>query len=219
MTTAQQSPPQRKGTKPKTKPVAWAGVILLVVIGIFFGTKVVPNDDPLLQGTVAFDAETFGQDNFPTVQEGIAERAVPAGELAAALTADQEAATAQYGQEASSGPIFAVSFTGVVGEGSSGIYAVQVDETPEDLLIRVQTGPAINGTELRDATGDMSFGDFANQIQFQDAAAALNDEMKQQVLGDVDTGDLEGQTITVTGAFTLINPDSWLVTPVQLELQ
>jgi predicted lipoprotein len=43
--------------------------------------------------------------------------------------------------------------------------------------------------------------------------------MKAQVLADLDTSDLTGKTVAVTGVFTLINPKSWLVTPVRLEVR
>ena len=107
----------------------------------------------------------------------------------------------------------------MVGEGASGIYELKVDEVPEGLLIRMQTGPAINGTELRDATGEYPFGDFENQIAYQDSAAALNNAMKEEVLSGIDAGSLEGKTVTVTGAFTLVNPEAWLITPVELKVQ
>ncbi len=83
----------------------------------------------------------------------------------------------------------------------------------------MQTGPAINGTDLRDATGDIEFGQFTNQIEYQNAGAAINDEMKEQVLSGIDTGDLSGETVDVTGVFKLINPNNWLVTPVSLSVQ
>ena len=79
--------------------------------------------------------------------------------------------------------------------------------------------PAINGTELRDATGKITFGQFKNQIEYQDAGSALNNEMKKQVLANVDTKALGGKTITVVGAFKLVNPKSWLVTPIRLVVQ
>ncbi|MFJ4225232.1 DUF2291 family protein [Microbacterium sp. NPDC089695] len=197
----------------------WIGVGVLVALGLVLGTKVVPSDDPLVQGTVAFDPATFGAENFPTVQDGVSERAVDAATLAEAIAADPEAAAAEYAVQSSGGPVYSVSFTGVVGEGASGIYEVAVEGVPADLLIRVQTGPAINGTELRDATGDITFGQFTNQIEYQNAAAALNDELKNQVLADIDTAALTGTTIEVTGAFTLVNPTGWLVTPVELTVR
>tara|TARA_B000000460_G_scaffold62709_1_gene42511 strand:- start:3683 stop:4342 length:660 start_codon:yes stop_codon:yes gene_type:complete len=196
----------------------WIAVGVLVVVGMALGTRVVAADDPLAQGAVEFDAATFGAETFPTVQSDIVAQAVEAQELAEAIAADPEAAAAEYAVESSGGPVFSVTFTGVVGEGQSGIYEVDVEGVPDDLLIRVQTGPAINGTELRDATGEITFGQFTNQIDYQNAGSALNEEMKAAVLADIDSEALTGETITVTGAFTLINPESWLVTPVEVSV-
>jgi predicted lipoprotein len=117
------------------------------------------------------------------------------------------------------GPVFSTKFTGVVGEGKSGIYKIAVEGLPDTLTVRVQTGPAINGTELRDATGTIEFGQFTNQIEYQDAGSAINNEMKTEVLSKVDTAALPGKTIAVVGAFKLVNPKSWLLTPVRLDVQ
>ncbi len=197
----------------------WAGVVVLVLIALVLGTKVVPSDDPLSEGGKKFNSETFGAEMFPSVQSGVSERAVDAATLATAIAEDPSDAAVEYGLQSSSGTVYSTTFTGVVGEGQSGIYEVDVDGFPDDTLIRLQTGPAINGTELRDATGEFQFGQFTNQIEYQNAAAALNDELKAQVLSQLDAADLTGKTIEVTGAFTLINPASWLVTPVELSVQ
>src|SRR5699024_1309257 len=98
-------------------------------------------------------------------------------------------AAESYAQSASGKPVYSVTLTGTFGEGKSGIYDIDVNGV-SDLRIRVQTGPAINGTDLRDATGTMAFGDFSTQIEYQNAASALNAEMKAQVLDDVDTENL-----------------------------
>lgn len=169
--------------------------------------------------SAGFSPEQFARREFPKVKESIESRAVPALTLAAAIEADKAAAGQEYGVPASIGPIFPVSFTGVVGEGSSGIHTVAVEGLPDDLVIRVQTGPAINGTALRDSTGSYNFGDFTNQIEYQNAGAALNEEMKREVLSQVDISDLTGEMASVTGVFQLINPQNWLVTPVGLEVQ
>lgn len=208
-----------RGLSTGAKRGIWVGVVVLVALGIVFGTKVVSSDDPLAQGAVKFDPATYGAENFPKVQSDVIDQAADAQTLAAAIAADPDAAAKEYAVQSSGGPVYSVSFTGVVGEGQSGIYEVAVDGVPGDLLIRVQTGPAINGTDLRDATGKIEFGQFTNQIDYQNAAAALNDELKKSVLADVDTTDLTGKTITVTGAFTLVNPAAWLITPVELSVQ
>jgi len=209
----------RRRLSRKAKRGITVGVIAVVLVGMALGTRVVSADDPLAAGVEEFDAETFGAEQFEVVQEGAIDRAVDATVLAAAIAEDAEAAAAQYSVESSGGPVYSVNLTGVVGEGQSGIYEVQVEGLPDDLLVRVQTGPAINGTELRDATGTFEFGQFTNQIAYQNAAAALNDELKLQVLADVDTTGLTGATISLTGAFTLVNPAAWLITPVELEIR
>ncbi len=91
-----------------------------------------------------------------------------------------------------------------------------VDGLQPEIKLRLQTGPAINGTDLRDAPGDIEFGAFKNQIEYQDAGAGLNRAMKAAVLDGIDTANLSGKTVEVTGAFRLVNPKNWLVTPVSL---
>ncbi len=85
--------------------------------------------------------------------------------------------------------------------------------------MRVQTGPALNGTDLRDATGQIEFGQFKNQIEYQDAGSAINDEVKKVVLAGIDPAGLTGKTVTVIGVFKLVNPKSWIVTPVRIDVQ
>lgn len=209
----------RKALSKNAKRGVWIGVIVVVLALMVVGTRFVPSDSPLLQTAQKFDPETFGAENFPVVQDAIVERAVDADVLADAIAADPDAAAEEYGVKSSGGIVYSTTLTGVVGEGQSGIYEIAVDGVPDDLLIRLQTGPAITGTELRDATGDIEFGQFTNQIEYQNAAAALNEELKAQVLADIDAAELSGKTVTVTGSFTLLNPDAWLITPVEMDVQ
>ena len=195
---------------------AVAVIVLLAAMGLdttYVSTQTAKTDSNV------FSPEAFGKAEFPKVQAAIEKRAVDAPTLAKAIAQDQDAAAKKYGVQGNIGPEMSVKFTGVAGKGDSGIYTVKVPDVPDAVSIRVQTGPAINGTELRDATGTISFGQFRNQIEYQNAGAALNNEMKKEVLAKVDTGKLTGKTISVTGVFTLINPHNWLVTPVRLSVQ
>jgi predicted lipoprotein len=197
------------------------GVPVLLVIAMALSTKVVGEGSTLGAGPAAFSPTTFGQEQFPKVQAAVEKRAVAATTLAPALTADQTAAGAKYGTAVPGGigPEISVRFTGVAGDADAdGIYPIMVAGLPKTLLIRVQTGPAINGTDLRDATGQFTFGDFTNQIDYQNAASALNNEMKSIVLKPLGSGSLKGKTLTVVGVFQLVNPDGWLVTPVQVSV-
>ena len=194
------------------------GAIALVV-AMAMDTKVVElGSDEDVRADV-FSPQAFGESEFPNIQAAILQRAPDAQVLIAALEQNKDAAVEQFGNPGSIGPFMSVKITGVVGEGKLGVYDLAVEGMPEELRIRVQTGPAINGTELRDATGTISFGQFTNQIEYQNAGSAINTAMKEQVLASVDTSELQGKTITVVGVFTLINPKSWLVTPVKLDVQ
>jgi predicted lipoprotein len=193
-----------------------AAAILLVAMAL--DTKVVPIGSSLDMRAIAFSPEAYGRKEFPRIQSGIEQAAVDANVLAGAIAQDADEAAEKYGTPGGIGPIFPVRFSGVVGKGDSGIFNVAVDDLPEGLGIRVQTGPAINGTEVRDATGTISFGQFTNQIEYQDAGAALNNEIKRLILADLSRDELPGKTIEVVGVFQLINPANWLVTPVRLKV-
>lgn len=192
---------------------------VLVLGAIALDTTVVQVGSEADNRQQAFSADAYGTAEFPRIQAFVQERAVDAVELAEALAADQGAAVAAYGTPASTGAIFSVRATGVAGQPRAGVYPLEVEGLPEGLTLRVQTGPAINGTDLRDAPGDIAFGSFKNQIEYQDAGSGINRAMAAAVLTPIDTAELSGRTITVTGAFRLINPANWLITPVALEVE
>lgn len=207
------------GTKIGRGKIIVTAVVAVVIAAIAADTTVVQvgSDADLRQQ--AFDPDRFGQTEFPRIRDAVLDRAPEAETLAAELAADKKAAIAAYGTIAGAFPVIPVRFMGKVGEGKSGIFGVEVDGLPEGTKIRVQTGPAINGTELRDIPGDIVFGAFTNQIEYQDSGAGINRAMAAEVLSDLDRETLTGKTISVTGAFTMINPKNWLVTPVALEIE
>jgi predicted lipoprotein len=197
-------------------------VVLAIILlaAMFMGTKVVKIGSGADTQTKEFEPAAYGKKQFPKTQAAIEKRAVDAATLAAAIAKDQDAAGKQYGIAGGGiGPEMSVKFSGVAGKEDSGIYEVKVPGLPDSLVIRVQTGPAINGTDLRDATGDIDFGQFTNQIDYQNAGYAINTEMKKEVLSKIDTAKLTGKTVDVVGVFQLVNPNGWLVTPVKLDVK
>ncbi|MFD1798147.1 DUF2291 domain-containing protein [Paracoccus aurantiacus] len=190
-----------------------------VLVGIALDTTVVPIGSDADVRQQAFSPDTYGETEFPRIQSFVKEKAVDAATLAPAVLADKDAAAEQYGTASSTGAIMFVTLTGTVGEAKSGVYELAAEGVPEDITVRVQTGPAINGTDLRDAPGDIAFGQFKNQIEYQDAGSGINRAMKTAVLDSIDTSSLTGQTITVTGAFRMINPKNWMITPVEVAVQ
>lgn len=195
-------------------------VVVLLLIAMALNTKVVKVGSDVGADTGAFSAQTYGPANFPKVQAEIEKRAVDAPKLAAAIAKDRAAAAKQYGVPATAGAEMSVKFTGVAGKDDSGNYTVVVAGVPKTTTVQLQTGPFISGQDLRDATGAITFAQFHNQMEYQNAGGALIAELKKDVLSKVDTDKLTGKKISVVGAFTLsdADPNTWLVTPVKLDV-
>lgn len=198
--------------------IVLAAILVLIVV-MAIDTKVVRIGSGADTQPGVFSPAEYGKSEFPKVQTVIESRAVDAATLAPAMAKDQAAAAKQYGVESGIGPEMPVKFTGVVGKGDSGTYDVAVEGVPNTVLVRVQTGPAIMGTDLRDSTGTINFGQFTNQIEYQNAGSALNKEMKKEVLAKIDVGNLTGKKVSVVGVFQLTDPNNWLVTPVKVDVQ
>jgi predicted lipoprotein len=225
MSAQSQSAP-RPRAKSRIGVIVLTGAVLALLIAMALDTKVVKIGSAADIAPNTFSPAAFGAAEFPKVKGAIEARAVDAVTLAAAVAKDKDAAAKQYGVEpaksgvaTANGAVISVKFTGVVGKGDSGVYDVAVEGVPSGMTIRMQTGPAIYGTDLRDATGTISFGQFVNQIDYQNAGSALNKETKKQVLAKVDTAKLSGKTVSVIGAFKLLTADNWLITPVRLDVQ
>ena len=212
-------------TLPKSSQPArsyrWIGIAAAVVLvgAMAFDTKIVQIGSEADVQVQKFSPEAFGTEQFPLIKQSVETRAVDAVELAKAVAADKKAASEKYGVKTSTGPVIPVKFTGVIGERKANYNVVAVEGLPADLTLRVQTGPALNGTDLRDATGQIEFGQFKNQIEYQDAGSAINNEVKKVVLGGIDPAALSGKTVSVIGVFKLVNPKGWIVTPVRFDVQ
>jgi predicted lipoprotein len=223
---AQSQAAPRTRPKPRLRLIIVSAATLALIAAMALDTKVVKIGSAADIAPNTFSPAAFGAAEFPKVKSAIEGRAVDAVTLAAAVAKDKEAAKKEYGLEpsksgvaASTGTVICVKFTGVVGRGESGEYAVNVEGVPSTLVIRVQTGPAIYGTDLRDATGMISFQQFDNQIDYQKVGSALNNQTKKQILSKIDTAALTGKTVSVVGAFKLSSPNNWLVTPVKFDVQ
>jgi len=206
-------------TRPARAPLIAALAAVAVLGAMALDTTVVQIGSDADVRQQSFNADAYGVEHFPRIRDRVLDKAPNAPLLAQDLLADKDTAVATWGTPAGIGPVMPVKLTGVVGDGRSGIFDVKVDGVPDDIRIRVQTGPAINGTELRDLPGDIEFGDFKNQIEYQDAGSGINRAMAAVALSGLDRDTLSGRTVTVSGVFKLINPKSWLVTPVLIEVQ
>ena len=200
--------------------LAGALVALVVLIAAIASTKVLSVGEAAEASQAgAFEpadyaAEHFDEDIVPVITD----EAVDLSTLLSDLAGGADEADFGHSAGTSSAYSFPVTFTGVAGTPNGSILPVTVDGVQEGTVVQVQIGPAINGTAIRDATGTVDFNDFTNQLEFQEVATELNTLVKEQVLADVDPATIAGQSITVTGAFTRVNPALVSVVPVSLEI-
>ncbi len=85
---------------------------------------------------------------------------------------------------------------------------------------KIQIGPAIRGTALRDALDFVDFNSFKNQIEWAQFGKAFNEKVNTSLLAGLPREGLVGRSITVTGAFP--QPASGqppLITPSALTLE
>lgn len=212
--------------EPKPPPI-WrrtstiiVAAVIVVVGAIALSSTYVPADDESLAVVESFDTENYGPDTYPQVVEEIERTAVDLPELIAALQEDEDAANEQYGLQAGTGPYsFPVRGSGVAGTPEGGSVPVDIDGIDDEFTVRIQTGPVITGTALRDAVDIIGFNQFVNQMDYAAAARALNDEVKAEVLEGVDVDSLAGSEVSFVGAFTHNSDTTVTITPVELVVE
>jgi predicted lipoprotein len=199
-----------------TKALLW-GLAALVLLAIALDTSYQDADKPIAGAREKFDVDKFGQENFPKLVPEIEKNATELTVLLPALEADVDAASEKYGRRQGQSPYnFPVKGEGVAGKPEGGIMPIEVEGV--DATVSMQIGPAINGTALRDVASFISFDQFVNQVDYADAATALNNEVRTKVLKGIDPASIEGKTVSFTGAFTLLAPTAVTITPVKLEV-
>jgi predicted lipoprotein len=227
MSTATSTPTAEtpKPGKPKKSPftpgrLIAAGIVLVVLILMFFSTKILTGKEATEAAPGTFSPQSYAQEKFSSeIAPDIVKRATELAVVQKAIAADPAAAAKKYGVVSGSSPaVYSVKFTGTAGElGPNGQMPVTVPGMPSDIKVLVQMGPAINGTAVRDATGKVQFSQFKNQIDYQNVGAELNKQVKDKVLTNVDPASLAGKKVAAVGAFSLINPSAYIITPVQIE--
>ena len=82
--------------------------------------------------------------------------------------------------------------------------------------VRVQTGPVVSGTTVRDALPAINFDDFPDQIAFAEVGQRLNERAIAEVRRDL-ARLRPGDRVTIVGVATLAGPaDAVILTPLAL---
>lgn len=149
-----------------------------------------------------------------------------AGELkdvVAAVAAGADQAGEKYGnpkKQASSPWTYAVKFAGkvVAADTQSRAATLDVDVDGDGKPdAKVQIGPALRGTALRDTLDFVNFNEFKNQIEWAQFGKAFNEKANTAFLSAIPRDGITGKTVTVVGAFPLPSgSDLPLVTPSEL---
>jgi predicted lipoprotein len=209
----------RKAPRISARIVLWAlAVVVLVVLALDTTTR--SDKAPrITDAAAAFDAQRYGVKTYPKVVAAIEKKAVPLTTVAKAIKVSPDAAGKRYGaRESASSPYnFAVTGEGVAGTVNESLVPVKVKGL-KGTTVSLQVGPALNGTALRDVVGFINFNQFINQVDYADAATALNDQVKAKVLRGLDRPALKGKRVRFTGAFSYLAPTVITVTPIRLEV-
>jgi predicted lipoprotein len=106
---------------------------------------------------------------------------------------------------------------GIHTKSAAGMIEVQVDGRPTP--VSMQIGPVLRGTSLRDAAGFIRYGDFVNQLQYADAANALNDRVLTTVLSGLQPAKLKGKKISFTGTCVTSSGNIDPVIPIRIQVE
>jgi predicted lipoprotein len=177
-------------------------------------------------GASAFDPDKMAAGMWaPKVIPYLEQRAGPFAEVSALAKSDPAAAGAKYGnpkKQANSPWTYAVTLEGRIvaanTQSRNGTIDIDLDgDAKAD--VRVQIGPAIQGTAIRDTLDFVNFNDFTNQIDFAQFGKALNKHADQTVLSKLPREQLEGRTAKALGAYAIgASPGLPVVTPVKAEI-
>ncbi|MBB3650055.1 putative lipoprotein [Rhizobium sp. BK619] len=151
-----------------------------------------------------------------------------AGELKDVMqlaASNPDAAGEKYGnprKQSSSPWTYAVKITGkvVAADTASRAATLDVDADGDGKAdAKVQIGPALRGTALRDTLEFVNFNEFKNQIEWAQFGKAFNEKANTAFLAAVPRDGLAGKTVTVIGAFPLPKSGELpLVTPSELKV-
>lgn len=169
----------------------------------------------------SFDATQWAESIWAShVVPAVRSQAVDISSLLKALRTSPRAAERLYGHVEGDGPYnFIVKGIGTVTavdtSSIQGTATIALPPPGQNTRVSIALGPVILGTTLRDGVGFIHFGQFVNQIQYAQAATALNVQVRTVVLKNVNPSHLKGKSATFYGIFSYSGVNNILIVPVQ----
>ncbi|MDO9418427.1 DUF2291 family protein [Pararhizobium sp.] len=136
-------------------------------------------------------------------------RAGPFPDVLALSARDVEAAGAKFGHKEKQGSApwtFAAKLDGVIvtAETKSRSAYIDVDVNADGTAdARIQIGPAIKGTAIRDSLDFVNFNEFKNQIEWAQFGKSFNTHVNGLILDKISRDGLAGKKVQALGAFPL----------------
>lgn len=160
------------------------------------------------------------------VKPYFAAKTVTLNDVMTAANENADTAGEKYGhrEQQSNAPwTFAAKIEGTVvaAETKSRAAYVEIDSNGDGKAdARVQIGPTIRGSAIRDSLDFVSFNEFRNQIDWAQFGKSFNTRINDEVLSKLPREDLVGRKIKAEGAFPLPAKGQLpLVTPVSISLE
>jgi predicted lipoprotein len=221
------------GAAPKKKWIRIVMAVAVVLIGIFFTIKPpfvvrpLPGREGATSGAAAQPTESAAAKFVNGIWDKLGpvfdEKAQDIAKILPEIRADPSAAGEKYGWREATNPYnYMAKGTGKVAEinteSAAGTAMIEIPGLSEKVALQI--GPVVRGTALRDATGLVSFNQFANQLDYADVSKEMNSRALKAAFAGVPAASLAGKTVTFYGAFTF-DPHSKspvLITPVKISL-
>jgi predicted lipoprotein len=175
---------------------------MLVLILLYSNTTFVSDAEVSANAPNEFNLTEFAQKNLPLIAADIQATAIDIAVVAKAADKDLVAAGAEYGRDLGNRSfVFPVKTTAKVKIVDENFIVLDVPGAPAEDTFNIPIGLALSGNPLRDVTGQITFGDFYDQTQYQDAANALKDLVRSSIIDKLDLNNLVGRTLEIYGAW------------------
>ena len=192
-----------KDLKPLTRRlILGGGTAILLILFVFINTTFLTDAEVKADAPKEFSLTDFATKNLPLIAADIQAKATDMGVVATAADVDIVSAGAKYGRDLGNKSfVFAVKTTAKVKSVDENFIVLDVPGAPAQDTFNIPVGLALSGNPLRDVTGKITFGDFYDQTQYQDAASALKDLVRSSIIDKLDLKNLTGKTLEIYGAW------------------
>jgi predicted lipoprotein len=200
------------------------GVVLLIAMALSTTVKTATEGAAVAAGLdpdKSFSAAEFAATTFAAVQKDLPAKATDLPTIAPEVIADLATAGKKYGQDLGAGSYaIPVKLNGKVTAVDENFVTLEVAGMPAGQTVYIPLGPALNGGPIRDALGNVKFGDVPDQIAYQSVAQEIKKLVKADVLDPAKPATLNGKTIEVYGAWKSGGQkDTWIIQPVSIAAQ